>query len=84
MLKHLTHLPVIVDPSHGTGLRWMVPAMARAAVAAGADGLIMEVHYNPEAALCDGHQSLSPDEFSQLMHELEKISLALGRTLSKL
>ena len=59
MLKQLTHLPVIVDPSHGTGIRWMVPAMAKAAVAAGADGLIMEVHYKPEEALCDGHQSLT-------------------------
>jgi 3-deoxy-7-phosphoheptulonate synthase len=82
MLKHLTHLPVIVDPSHGTGLRWMVPAMARAAVAAGADGLIMEVHYHPEAALCDGQQSLSPDEFSLLMNELKKIALAIGRSIS--
>jgi len=82
MLKHYTHLPVMVDPSHGTGLRWMVPAMAKAAVAAGADGLIMEVHYKPEQALCDGHQSLSPDEFSLLMTELEKISAAIGKTLS--
>ncbi len=79
MLKHLTHLPVIVDPSHGTGLRWMVPSMARAAVAAGADGLIMEVHYNPEKALCDGHQSLSLDEFAGLMTDLEKIAHAIGR-----
>jgi len=55
MLKHLSHLPVIVDPSHGTGHRWMVPSMAKAAVAAGADGLIMEVHYKPEEALCDGY-----------------------------
>ena len=67
MLKHLCHLPVIVDPSHGTGHRWMVPAMAKAAIAAGADGLIMEVHYKPEEALCDGQQSLSPDEFTRLM-----------------
>ncbi len=56
MLKHLSPLPVIVDPSHGTGVRWMVPIMAKAAVAAGADGLIMEVHYKPETALCDGAQ----------------------------
>lgn len=81
LLKHYSHLPVIVDPSHGTGLRWMVPAMAKAAVAAGADGLIMEVHYNPEKALCDGHQSLSPDEFSLLMKDLGKIAPACGRTL---
>ncbi len=82
LLKHYSHLPVIVDPSHGTGLRWMVPAMAKAAVACGADGLIMEVHYNPEKALCDGHQSLSPDEFRLLMNDLDKITTAVGRSLS--
>ena len=81
MLKHLTHLPVIVDPSHGTGHRWMVPPMAKAAVAAGADGLIMEVHYKPEEALCDGHQSLSPDEFARLMTDLKKIAKAVGRDI---
>jgi 3-deoxy-7-phosphoheptulonate synthase len=81
MLKRLSHLPVIVDPSHGTGLRWMVPAMAKAAVAVGADGLIMEVHYKPEEALCDGHQSLSLDEFAQLMTDLKKIALAVGRDI---
>ncbi|MDX2442693.1 MAG: 3-deoxy-7-phosphoheptulonate synthase [Bacteroidales bacterium] len=81
MLKQLTHLPVIVDPSHGTGVRWMVPAMAKAAVAVGADGLIMEVHYNPEEALCDGEQSLSLDEFTNLMSELPKIAEAVGRQI---
>jgi len=81
MLKHLSHLPVIVDPSHGTGHRWMVPAMAKAAVAAGADGLIIEVHYKPEEALCDGHQSLSPDEFTRLMTDLRKIAQAVGREI---
>ena len=81
MLKHVTHLPVIVDPSHGTGVRWMVPAMAKAAVAVGADGLIMEVHYNPEEALCDGEQSLSLDEFKNLMSELPKIAEAVGRQI---
>jgi 3-deoxy-7-phosphoheptulonate synthase len=81
MLKHLTHLPVIVDPSHGTGHRWMVPPMAKAAVAAGADGLIMEVHCKPEEALCDGHQSLSPDEFTRLMTDLKKIAQAVGRDI---
>lgn len=84
MLKRLTHLPVIVDPSHGTGLRWMVPAMSKAAVAVGADGLIMEVHYNPETALCDGHQSLSLNEFAQLMTDLKKIAAAIGREISSL
>ena len=82
MLKNLSHLPVIVDPSHGTGLRWMVPAMAKAAVAVGADGLIMEVHYKPEEALCDGQQSLSPDEFNNLISELRKVAGAVGRKIS--
>jgi len=81
MLKHLTHLPVIVDPSHGTGHRWMVPSMAKAAVAAGADGLIIEVHYKPEEALCDGQQSLSPAEFAKLMADLKKIAQAVGREI---
>lgn len=81
MLKRLSHLPVIVDPSHGTGLRWMVPDMARAAIAVGADGLIMEVHYRPEDALCDGQQSLSLDEFDLLMSSLNKIALAVGRNI---
>jgi 3-deoxy-7-phosphoheptulonate synthase len=81
MLKHLSHLPVIVDPSHGTGHRWMVPPMAKAAVAAGADGLIMEVHYKPQEALCDGHQSLSTDEFTLLMTDLKKIAQAVGRDI---
>jgi 3-deoxy-7-phosphoheptulonate synthase len=82
MLKRLSHLPVIVDPSHGTGLRWMVPDMARAAVAAGADGLIMEVHHNPDKALCDGYQSLSLSEFDELMNGLKKIAIAIGREIS--
>jgi len=81
MLKHLSHLPVIVDPSHGTGHRWMVPAMAKAAIAAGADGLIIEVHYKPEEALCDGQQSLSPDEFTRLMSDLKKVAQAIGRDI---
>jgi 3-deoxy-7-phosphoheptulonate synthase len=82
MLKRLTHLPVIVDPSHGTGLRWMVPAMSKAAVAVGADGLIIEVHYKPEEAICDGHQSLNLVEFAQLMTDLKKIARAIGREIS--
>jgi 3-deoxy-7-phosphoheptulonate synthase len=82
MLKHLTHLPVIVDPSHGTGIRWMVPALSKAAVAVGADGLIIEVHYHPEEALCDGPQSLSLSEFSQLMTDLNKIAQATGRNIA--
>ena len=82
MLKRLSHLPVIVDPSHGTGLRWMVPSMAKAAVAVGADGLIMEVHYKPEEAMCDGYQSLNLTEFAQLMSDLKKIAQAIGRDIS--
>lgn len=81
MLKSLTHLPVFIDPSHGTGLRWMVPAMAKAAVAVGADGLIMEVHYKPEDALCDGSQSLDLPEFNQLMIDLEKVAQAIDRSI---
>jgi 3-deoxy-7-phosphoheptulonate synthase len=81
MLKRLSHLPVIVDPSHGTGLRWMVPAMAKAAVAVGADGIIVEVHYKPEEAICDGQQSLDLDEFTQLMTDLKKVAHAIGREI---
>lgn len=84
MLKSLSHLPVIVDPSHGTGLRWMVPAMARAGIAVGADGLIMEVHYKPDEAICDGYQSLNIDEFNGLMSGLKKIAFAIGREISSL
>lgn len=82
MLKSLTHLPVIVDPSHGTGHRWMVGTMAKAAIAAGADGLQMEVHYKPEEALCDGNQSLFPEDFEKLMAELKVLAPAVGRSLS--
>jgi 3-deoxy-7-phosphoheptulonate synthase len=81
MLKRLSHLPVIVDPSHGTGIRWMVPSMSKAAVAVGADGLIIEVHYKPEEALCDGYQSLSLDEFGELMTDLQKVAHAVGREI---
>lgn len=82
MLKSRTGLPVIVDPSHATGLRWMVPSMAKAAIAAGADGLIMEVHCKPEEALCDGKQSINPVEFSALMSDLRKIAEAVGRFIA--
>jgi 3-deoxy-7-phosphoheptulonate synthase len=81
MLKKKSHLPVIVDPSHATGIRWMVPAMAKAAVAAGADGVMVEVHNNPEEALCDGEQSITPDEFSGLMETLRKYAEIEGRTI---
>ncbi len=81
MLKRLTHLPVIVDPSHGTGIRWMVPVMAKAAIVAGADGLIIEVHNDPSKALCDGEQSLSSKEFRLLMEELQIIAPVIGRSM---
>jgi len=81
MLKQLTHLPVIVDPSHGTGKWELVEPMARAAVAAGADGLMIEVHPHPEEALSDGAQSLKPERFAALMESLKPIAEAVGRTL---
>ncbi|GBD35129.1 Phospho-2-dehydro-3-deoxyheptonate aldolase [bacterium HR36] len=80
-LHEHTHLPVVVDPSHGTGRASLVTAMARAAVAAGADGLMVEVHPDPEHAWSDGFQSLTPAQFRQLMHECRSIAAALGRTL---
>lgn len=81
IMKKLSHLPVIADPSHGTGRRDKVPPMARAAVAAGADGLLIEVHHEPEKALCDGAQSLLPEQFDQLMAQLRIIAPAVDRTL---
>lgn len=80
-VKKLSHLPVIVDPSHAAGLWWMVEPMAKAAVAAGADGLIIEVHNDPEHALCDGAQSLKPERFARLMGELSGITKIVGREL---
>jgi len=81
VIKKLSHLPIIVDPSHGTGRRDKVPPMARAALAAGADGLLIEVHNDPEKALSDGAQSLYPTQFEQLMKELRMIAPAVGRTI---
>ena len=80
-LKKKTHLPVIVDPSHATGLSWMVPAMSKAAIAAGADGIIVEVHNDPEHALCDGEQSLTPAVFSGLMDTLRKYAAIEGKVI---
>lgn len=81
VLKQLTHLPVVVDPSHGVG-RWdLVAPMAKAAVAVGADGLLIEVHTNPEEAVSDGEQSLKPDAFKKLMAELKPIAKAVGREI---
>jgi 3-deoxy-7-phosphoheptulonate synthase len=83
VLKQLSHLPVLADPSHGTGRRDKVGAMARAAVAAGADGLLIEVHQDPERALSDGAQSLYPDQFVQLMTEVRMIAPAVGRSIAE-
>ncbi|MGZ4887562.1 MAG: 3-deoxy-7-phosphoheptulonate synthase [Candidatus Angelobacter sp.] len=82
VVKTLSHLPIIVDPSHGTGRRDKVASMARAAVAAGADGLIVEVHNCPDKALSDGAQSLYPEQFQEMMNELRPISAAVRRTLA--
>ncbi len=81
VLKSLTHLPVIADPSHGTGKWELVTPVARAAVAAGADGLIVEVHPNPAQALSDGAQSLKPDRFAAMMADVRRIAQAIGRTV---
>src|SRR6185503_14430159 len=80
VVKALSHLPIIADPSHGTGVRAKVTPMARAAIAAGADGLIVEVHPDPDRALSDGAQSLWPDQFDELMGQVEVIARAIGRT----
>ncbi|MCX7940555.1 MAG: 3-deoxy-7-phosphoheptulonate synthase [Endomicrobia bacterium] len=81
VVKSLSHLPVIVDPSHGIGIRNFVPVMAKAAVVAGADGLIIEVHHKPEEALSDGPQSIYPEQFDQLMIDLRRIAEVIGRSI---
>jgi 3-deoxy-7-phosphoheptulonate synthase len=81
VVRKLSHLPIIADPSHGAGRRDMVVPMARAAVAAGADGLIIEVHCDPDHALSDGAQSLFPSQFDRLMAELRIIAPAIGRSI---
>src|SRR5690606_30544964 len=82
VVKELSHLPIIVDPSHGTGKWRYVTPMARAAVAAGADGLMVEVHPDPENAVSDGQQSLKPEKFHELMREVSAVARALGRELA--
>ncbi len=82
VLKKLTHLPVMGDPSHGVGIRDLVPAMALASVAAGADGLLMEMHPNPEKAMSDGAQSLYPEQLERLMAQLRLLAPVVGRTIS--
>jgi 3-deoxy-7-phosphoheptulonate synthase len=81
-LKQKTHLPVVVDPSHGTGKASLVPAMAMASIAAGADGLIVEVHPDPENAMSDGYQSLTPAAFQKMMAECRKIATVVGKTMA--
>ena len=81
IVKKLSHLPIVADPSHGTGRRDMVPAMARAALAAGADGLLIEVHHDPDHALSDGAQSLYPAQYRELMDQLRRIAPAVGRQM---
>ncbi|MGH9612246.1 MAG: 3-deoxy-7-phosphoheptulonate synthase, partial [Bryobacteraceae bacterium] len=81
VVKKLSHLPIVADPSHGTGRRDQVLPMARAAVAAGADGLLIEVHPDPDRALSDGAQSLDLGQFTEMMAQLRAIAAAVGRTL---
>ena len=82
-IKKLSHLPVIVDPSHATGKAWMVETMSKAAVVAGADGVIIEVHYDPSRALCDGQQSITPEQFQHLMIKLRKLIEIEGKRLER-
>jgi len=81
VVKKLSHLPIVADPSHGTGRRDKVAPMARAALAAGADGLLMEVHPDPDHALSDGAQSLRPGQFEELMDQLRRIAPVVGRVI---
>ena len=82
VMKRETHLPVMVDPSHAAGKAWMVASLAKAALAAGADGLMLDIHPDPANAWCDGEQALNPAEFSQLMQQLSVLATALGRSLA--
>ena len=80
-VQRLSHLPILVDPSHGTGKRNKVPPLSRAAVAVGADGLMIEVHPEPDQALSDGTQSLFPEQFDELMAQVRQIASVVGRTV---
>jgi 3-deoxy-7-phosphoheptulonate synthase len=82
VLKKLTHLPVLGDPSHGVGIRDLVPPMALAAVAAGADGLLMEMHPNPDKAMSDGAQSMYPEQLEKLMAQLRQLAPVVGRSMA--
>lgn len=81
MLRKMTHLPIIVDPSHAAGIRWMVEPLSMAAIAAGADGLMIEVHNDPESALCDGPQSMTPEGFDVLMEKIRKTVEFFGKNM---
>ena len=81
MLRKMTHLPIVIDPSHAAGIRWMVEPLALAAVAAGADGLMIEVHNDPESALCDGPQSMTPQGFDELMGKIRKTVEFFGKKM---
>ena len=81
-IKQMSHLPVIVDPSHAAGMYWMVEPLALAAIAAGADGLIIEVHNDPPHAKCDGQQSLTPKKFDELMKKVRVLAPMMGKTLT--
>ena len=83
VVRKLSHLPILADPSHGTGLREFVPPMARAAIAAGADGLLVEVHPQPERALSDGAQTLAPEQFEKMMREVRAIAEVIGRRVAE-
>jgi 3-deoxy-7-phosphoheptulonate synthase len=83
VIKRLSHLPVIIDPSHATGLRELVTPLARAALAVGADGVLIEVHPHPEKALCDGPQSLTPEMFAGLVDELRPLAKVLGLDMGR-
>jgi 3-deoxy-7-phosphoheptulonate synthase len=82
-IRRLSHLPILVDPSHATGKRDSVLPMARASIASGADGILVEVHHQPETALSDGPQSIYPDQFVRMMDELERIAPVVGRSLPR-
>ena len=80
-MKKLTHLPIIIDPSHATGKSWLVEPLAMGAVATGADGLQIEVHNDPAHALCDGAQSIKPELFAEVMDDIRKIAAVVGREI---
>lgn len=81
VVRKLTHLPIVIDPSHAGGKWWLVEPMSKAAIAAGADGLMVEVHNNPECALCDGAQSLKPKKYDELIKEITQIAQVIGKTI---